>query len=236
MLKKSLGKALIRRIEKLRGQNRKRRISEMPWGIHQLSQPQLWIKHRLRKLRKSLSREIILIKGWLKILLMLVRLSWKTSPNQKIKCSLKRIIAGKVRLIWARYRHSLLQKHQFSTRLQACTAWAIILSKLSVNPWRNQVVLKRPNRRIKFRKSRTKEDRLLEIQMIELPSLKEEVKGPRLKLVWETLLRLQLKAENLAIVSQEKISIWARFRRRVRLKKAGRIMWINLPIKRVHWT
>ena len=236
MLKKSPGKALIRRIEKLRGQNRKRRISEMPWGIHQLSQPQLWIKHRLRKLRKSLSREIILIKGWLKILLMLVRLSWKTSPNQKTKCSLKRIIAGKVRLIWARYRHSLLQKHQFSTRLQACTAWAIILSKLSVNPWRNQVVLKRPNRRIKFRKSRTKEDRLLEIQMIELPSLKEEVKGPRLKLVWETLLRLQLKAENLAIVSQEKISIWARFRRRVRLKKAGRIMWINLPIKRVHWT
>ena len=208
----------------------------MPWGIHQLSQPQLWTKHRLRKLRKSLSREIILIKGWLKILLMLVRLSRKTSPNQKIKCRLKRIIAGKVRLIWARYRHSLLQKHQFSTRLQAFTAWAIIRSKLSANPWRNQVVLKRPNRRIKFRKSRTKEDLLLEIQMIELLSLKEEVKGPRLKLVWETLLRLQSKVENQAIVSQEKISIWARFRRRVRLKKAGRIMWINLPIKRVHWT
>ena len=209
----------------------------MLWGIHRLSQPKHWIKprHRKLRLRGSLFRDKVPLKATWKIR---VRCPWKTSPNRKINCCWKRIIAGKVRSSWVRYRPP--RKHQLLTRLQAFTVWAIILSKLLENPWTNQPVLKRPNRRIKFQKSRTKEDRFLGIQMIGLPSPKEEVKRPRFKLVAEIDQRLQSKVENLAIVLQENNSIWARYRHRVRLKKAkgwcSKIRWINFPTKRVHWT
>lgn len=210
----------------------------MPWGIHRLSQPKHWIKLRILKLRRGLFRD--------KVQLSLratskaqVRRSRKTSLNQKINCSLRRIIAGKVRSNWARYRPP--QKHQLWTRLQAFTAWAITLSKQSENLWINQLALRRLNRRIKFRKSKTKEDRFLETQMIVLPSPKEEAKRRKFNPVVGIDLKLQSKVENQAIVPQENNSTWAKYRLRVRLKKAkgwwtSRMRWINSPTRKVHWT